>query len=193
MLLKAENISKQFNDNLLFQNLSFTINEGEVLAIEGPSGVGKSTLIRCLCGLERLTTGKIACDFPIGLVFQDFQLFPHLTVWQNLTLVANFHKIPNVEQRANELLCYFNLINKAQQHINILSGGEKQRIAIARALMLNPKILCFDEPTSALDKTATKQVIDVIQKLQNDQLGIIVVSHDQELIKSITNKVISLK
>ena len=193
MLLKALNITKQFDDNLLFQNLSFTINESEVLVIKGPSGVGKSTLIRCLCGIEKLTAGKIECDHPIGLVFQDFQLFPHLTVTQNLTLAAKYHKLSNVDQKAKELLDYFGLANKAQQHINILSGGEKQRIAIARALMLDPKILCFDEPTSALDQQAIKQVITVIKKLQDDRLGIIVVSHDQNFINDVTKNIIYLK
>lgn len=193
MLLKANNITKKFGDNVLFEELSFSIDEREVIAIQGPSGVGKSTLIRCLCGLEKLTSGNIECDKSIGLVFQDFQLFPHLTVLENLTLAANYHKLSNVDQRANNLLEYFGLTNKAQQHINILSGGEKQRIAIARALMLDPKILCFDEPTSALDQIAAKQVIDVIRKLQNDKLGIIVVSHDQKFIKELTNTIINLK
>lgn len=190
MLLKAINLSKSFETNCLFDQLSFTLNEHEILAVVGPSGIGKSTLIRCLCQLESLTSGQIIKEAPIGLVFQDFQLFPHLTVLENLTLAAKYHGISQAEQKALDLLTYFHIADKADAHINTLSGGQKQRIAIARALMLDPKILCFDEPTSALDAQTSQQVVSIIRQLQTDGLGIIIVSHDQAFIQQLTDKII---
>lgn len=192
MLITAINLSKRFSDNLLFKDLSFTLDKGQLLKITGPSGVGKSTLLRCLCDLEPLTDGKLEINGAISMVFQDFQLFPHLSVFENLTLAAKYHRINDYEERATNLLAQFGLSEKKDFRINHLSGGQKQRVAIARALMLDPQILCFDEPTSALDATATSQVATTIESLKNDGLAIIVVSHDQLFIDQLNGLTIAL-
>lgn len=192
MLITAINLNKRFSDNLLFKDLSFTLDKGQLLKITGPSGVGKSTLLRCLCDLEPLTDGKLEINGAISMVFQDFQLFPHLSVFENLTLAAKYHRINDYEERAVNLLAQFGLSEKKDFRINHLSGGQKQRVAIARALMLDPQILCFDEPTSALDATATSQVATTIESLKNDGLAIIVVSHDQLFIDQLNGLTIAL-
>lgn len=192
MLITAINLCKRFSDNLLFKDLSFTLDKGQLLKITGPSGVGKSTLLRCLCDLEPLTDGRLEINGAISMVFQDFQLFPHLSVFENLTLAAKYHRINDYEERATNLLAQFGLSEKKDFRINHLSGGQKQRVAIARALMLDPQILCFDEPTSALDATATSQVATTIESLKNDGLAIIVVSHDQLFIDQLNGLTIAL-
>ncbi len=192
MLITAINLSKRFSDNLLFKDLSFTLDKGQLLKITGPSGVGKSTLLRCLCDLEPLTDGRLEINGAISMVFQDFQLFPHLSVFENLTLAAKYHRINDYEERATNLLAQLGLSEKKDFRINHLSGGQKQRVAIARALMLDPQILCFDEPTSALDATATSQVATTIESLKNDGLAIIVVSHDQLFIDQLNGLTIAL-
>lgn len=192
MLIQAKNLYKRFGDDLLFKDLNFELDQYELLKIIGPSGVGKSTLIRCLCKLEPLTGGELVINGSIAMVFQDFQLFPHLSVYENLTLAPKHHHMSNIDERAIQLLAELDLFDKKDARITRLSGGQKQRVAIARALMLNPNILCFDEPTSALDLKATKNVAQTITKLKEKGLGIIVVTHDQDFIRQLEGKTLDL-
>ena len=192
MLIQAKNLYKRFGDDLLFKDLSFELDQYEILKIIGPSGVGKSTLIRCLCNLEPLTGGEIMINGSIAMVFQDFQLFSHLSVYENITLAPKYHHMQDIDKRALQLLAELELADKKDARISRLSGGQKQRVAIARALMLNPNILCFDEPTSALDIKATKNVAQTISKLKEKGLGIIVVTHDQDFIRQLDGKTLEL-
>ena len=165
-MLELKNISKRFKDRQILSNFNLTVEENKILAIVGPSGGGKTTLLRMLAGLEKIDSGEIIYNgesLPIdelekrnllGFVFQDFQLFPHLTVLENLVLspikTMNMSK-EEAEQKALLLLEKLGLSKQINSYSNSLSGGQKQRVALARAMMINPKIIGYDEPTSALD------------------------------------------
>jgi polar amino acid transport system ATP-binding protein len=173
--MKVRNICKSFGTEKVLDNVSFEINEN--LAIVGESGSGKTTLLRILAGLETADSGEIEYKGKIGFVFQDFNLFPHMTVWENITLSS-----PNAEE---SLLTKLGLEQKKNEYPCNLSGGQKQRVAIARALALNPDILCFDEPTSALDPVLTDSIAKLINSL--DKICI-VVTHDMEFAKKVAKQ-----
>jgi polar amino acid transport system ATP-binding protein len=173
--MKVRNICKSFGTEKVLDNVSFEINEN--LAIVGESGSGKTTLLRILAGLETADSGEIEYKGKIGFVFQDFNLFPHMTVWENITLSS-----PNAEE---SLLTKLGLEQKKNEYPYSLSGGQKQRVAIARALSLNPDILCFDEPTSALDPVLTDSIAKLINSL--DKICI-VVTHDMEFAKKVAKR-----
>jgi polar amino acid transport system ATP-binding protein len=173
--MKVRNICKSFGTEKVLDNVSFEINEN--LAIVGESGSGKTTLLRILAGLETADSGEIEYKGKIGFVFQDFNLFPHMTVWENITLSS-----PNAEE---SLLTKLGLEQKKNEYPCNLSGGQKQRVAIARALALNPDILCFDEPTSALDPVLTDSIAKLINSL--DKICI-VVTHDMEFAKKVAKR-----
>ena len=169
-VLEIKNINKSFNERKVLSNFSLNMEEGEIISIIGPSGVGKSTLLRCINGLEKIDSGEILinnkslkrkkdkiskeANLEVGLVFQDYNLFPQYSVIKNITLpLTTVLKIEKEEatKQAEELLKKMNLLEKRYSYPYELSGGERQRVAIARAVATNPKIICFDEPTSALD------------------------------------------
>src|SRR5262245_56659709 len=182
-LLRLDNVVKSFGDNLVLDGIDLEVASGEVLVVIGPSGSGKSTLLRCVNLLEPIQAGRIEFEGEeitgkgvdvsgvrsrIGIVFQQFNLFPHLTVMDNLTLAARrIRKLPRreAEQRARELLDVVGLPEKADQHPHQLSGGQQQRVAIARALMMSPKVVLFDEVTSALDPELVGEVLVVMRDL----------------------------
>ena len=196
----AEKCAKTFGADPVFENVSLRIDQGEIVCLMGPSGAGKTTLLRCLCGLELPEKGTISlsgtvlcqdghwCDpvqyrQKIGLVFQNWNLFPHWTVLRNLTEAPVRLKgmsREEAEKKARRLLEQLKIEQKAQAYPNSLSGGQKQRAAIARACMLAPEILCFDEPTSALDEQSALDVTQIIQDLAAQGLGILVVTHDEQ-------------
>ena len=207
-MLELKNISKRFKDRQILSNFNLTVEENKILAIVGPSGGGKTTLLRMLAGLEKIDSGEIIYNgesLPIdelekrnllGFVFQDFQLFPHLTVLENLVLspikTMNMSK-EEAEQKALLLLEKLGLSKQINSYSSSLSGGQKQRVALARAMMINPKIIWYDEPTSALDPELRLEVEKLI--LQNKELGItqIVVTHDLQFAENIADSILKVE
>ncbi len=192
-------ITKKFGNNIIFENLNFKAKEREITSILGPSGRGKTTLLRCLAGLENINNGtiKICGEIlnnknkdnlikNIGFVFQNLNLFPNLTVLQNLKIVLNSSK------KAQNLINKFKLNGKENEFPKNLSGGQKQRVAIARALMLEPKILIFDEPTSALDQELIQEFFKIICDLINQNRTIIIVTHDTNFAKNSSDNIFKI-
>lgn len=207
-MLELRNISKGFGDKKILSNFNVTIREKEILAIVGPSGGGKTTLLRMLAGLETIDSGEIYYNgnlVPLdelekrpllGFVFQDFQLFPHLSVLDNLTLspvkIMGMAK-DEAEEKARKLLLRLGLAEQADVYPYSLSGGQKQRVALARAMMIDPGIIGYDEPTSALDPALRLEVEKLI--LQNRELGMtqIVVTHDLQFAKNIADQLLKVE
>ena len=214
-ILKVNNIRKSFGKTEVLKDISFSLEKGEVLSIIGSSGSGKTTLLRCLNFLEIADCGKIAVDDDVifdsadkakltdekirenrlnfGLVFQNFNLFPQYTVLQNLTLAPTLLKKGDestIRTNALKMLANVGLEEKVDFYPCQLSGGQQQRVAIARALVLNPKILFFDEPTSALDPELTQEVLNVIKGLKNAGCTMVIVTHEMEFAKNVSDKVI---
>ena len=207
-MLELKNISKKFKDRQILSDFNLTVEKNKILAIVGPSGGGKTTLLRMLAGLEKIDSGEIIYNgesLPIdelekrnllGFVFQDFQLFPHLTVLENLVLspikTMNMEK-NDAEKKAIELLEKLGLEKQINNYPISLSGGQKQRVALARAMMIDPKIIGYDEPTSALDPELRLEVEKLI--LKNRELGItqIVVTHDLQFAENIADSILKVE
>ena len=203
-----KNISKRFGEKQIISDLNLKVPEKQILAIVGPSGGGKTTLLRMLAGLETIDSGDIIYngeELPLdelekrnllGFVFQDFQLFPHLTVLENLTLspikTKNVAK-EDAEKKAISLLTRLGLAEYAKAYPYSLSGGQKQRVALARAMMIDPEIIGYDEPTSALDPELRLEVEKLI--LQNRELGMtqIVVTHDLQFAENIADTILKVQ
>jgi polar amino acid transport system ATP-binding protein len=185
-MLTVKNLSKSFDGQKVIDDVSFTLGKRETLVVVGPSGEGKTTLLRLLSGLETPDSGTISGG-SVGLVFQDFNLFPQYTVLENLTLAP---QILNEKSRsAKRLLKQLGLSDKANSYPAGLSGGEKQRAAIARALMLKPDVLCLDEPTSALDPSLTNEVARIINNLKKQQTKMIIVTHDMDFCARVADRI----
>ena len=207
-MLELKNISKKFKDRQILENFNLTVEENKILAIVGPSGGGKTTLLRMLAGLEKIDSGEIIYNgesLPndelekrnlLGFVFQDFQLFPHLTVLENLVLspikTMNMSK-NDAEEKALTLLDKLGLDKQVNSYPISLSGGQKQRVALARAMMIDPKIIGYDQPTSALDPELRLEVEKLI--LKNRELGItqIVVTHDLQFAENIADSILKVE
>ena len=206
-MLELRNISKKFGDKQILKDFNLIVPEKQVLAIVGPSGGGKTTLLRMLAGLETIDSGQVIYNGEIldvtelekrnllGFVFQDFQLFPHLSVLENLTLspihTMNISK-EEAEEKAQDLLARLGLSEHAKAYPYSLSGGQKQRVALARAMMINPEIIGYDEPTSALDPALRLEVEKLI--LQNREMGMtqIVVTHDLQFAENIADSILKV-
>jgi polar amino acid transport system ATP-binding protein len=212
-ILEISDLKKSFGALEVLKKITFSVNKNDVIAVLGASGSGKSTMLRSLVHLETIDGGTIRVSGQdlvkdgvyskpqdikritsnMGMVFQQFNLFPHLTVKENLELAPRMLKketVQQIEQRSKELLDKIGLSNRASSYPGTLSGGQKQRVAIARALMLNPEILLFDEPTSSLDPELTAEVLQVMKKLAEDQMTMIVVTHEIGFAKEVANKVV---
>ena len=214
-LLEANNIKKNFGKTEVLKGISFSLEQGEVLAIIGSSGSGKTTLLRCLNFLEMPDEGTITVGSKVlfdgadqttlsdeairqnrlhfGLVFQDFNLFPQYNALENVTLAPKLLKkgtAAEIDQLGRKLLEQVGLSEKMENYPYQLSGGQKQRVAIARALALQPEVLCFDEPTSALDPELTGEVLRVIRGLKDRDTTMIVVTHEMEFARNVADKVI---
>ncbi|KXT78664.1 amino acid ABC transporter ATP-binding protein [Streptococcus sp. DD13] len=207
-MLELKNINKRFGNKDILSNFSLTIPEKKILVIVGPSGGGKTTLLRMLAGLETIDSGEILYNGQslaldelgkrnlLGFVFQDFQLFPHLSVLENLTLspikTMGMSK-EEAEKKAQQLLERLGLEQHATAYPFSLSGGQKQRVALARAMMIDPEIIGYDEPTSALDPELRLEVEKLI--LQNRELGMtqIVVTHDMQFAETIADVLLKVE
>lgn len=208
-ILEVKEISKKFDKKIILDKFSLNMKSGEIISIIGPSGAGKSTLLRCINGLEKIDDGEIIINgeliknkikkqvnLNIGLVFQDYNLFPQYSVLKNITLTLTEVLKNNKNEagrKAKEILLKMKLYERKDAYPYQLSGGEKQRLAIARTLATNPKIICFDEPTSALDPKLVKQVFKIIKELANEGKAILIVTHDIKFAESISNRIVELK
>ena len=223
-ILEVKELKKSFGKTEVLKGVSFDLNEGEVLSIIGSSGSGKTTILRCINQLETADSGFISVDGEIffdgtakkesaadrrkkqmlvGLVFQDFHLFPQYNVLDNVTLAAKLlakeredykanrkEILAEIEAKAKELLEKVGLSEKLQNYPCELSGGQKQRVSIARALIMNPRILFFDEPTSALDPELTGEILKVIKSLAEEKMTMVIVTHEMSFAKAVSTKVI---
>ncbi len=217
-VIEAKNVYKSFDNVTVLKDVSLNVNEGEVVAIIGPSGSGKSTLLRCLnqlinidsgsitvCGMSMVNTDeKGICRYAdkaalhkiqlkTGLVFQNFHLFPHYSVLKNITdapmQILKMTK-QEAQNKAYELLEKMNLSDKANAYPYQLSGGQAQRVSIARALALSPAVLFFDEPTSALDPELTVEILRVIKNLAKEKMTMVVVTHEMSFARDVADRVV---
>ena len=188
-----KNIKKSFNGVEVLKDISLKVEKGEVLGIIGPSGSGKSTLLRCATGLETADAGEIHYEGTFGLVFQNFNLFPHYSVMKNITdapLKVQKRKKEEVYAQARTLLKQMGLADRENAYPFQLSGGQQQRVSIARALCMNPKILFFDEPTSALDPELTSEILKVIKDLAAEHITMVIVTHEMTFARDISDHII---
>ena len=188
-----KHIKKSFNGQEVLRDISLTVEKGEVLSIIGPSGSGKSTLLRCATGLETPDSGEIRYTGTFGLVFQNFNLFPHYSVIKNVTdapIKVQKRRKDEVYQEARALLAKMGLSDKENAYPCQLSGGQQQRVSIARALAMNPDILFFDEPTSALDPELTGEILKVIKDLAAEHMTMVIVTHEMSFARNVSDHIL---
>ena len=205
-MIVVKGLKKDFDGFSVLNGIDLTVNKGDVVCIVGPSGCGKSTFLRCLTRLEEPTGGTVELDGTevtekdidtirarMGMVFQHFNLFPHLTVKKNLELAPSLLKLKDKEAisaRADELLARVGLADKANVYPKSLSGGQQQRIAIARALAMDPDVILLDEPTSALDPEMVGEVLELMKELAHTGITMLVVTHEMGFAREVSNRVI---
>ena len=213
-IIEIRNINKSYGENKVLNDISLKVAKGEVVSIIGPSGSGKSTLLRSIADLETIDSGSILIEgyditeksidkkekkkilLKTGMVFQNFNLFPHMTVRNNIARTLKVVKkvsAKEADEITKQMLAKVGLIDKIDNYPNELSGGQKQRAAIARAMALDPDIMLFDEPTSALDPELVKEVLDLIKKLRDEKTTMLIVSHEMKFVKEISDKVIVME
>ena len=217
MLLKTEGLFKAFNDTVVLNDINFQMDSGEVVSLVGKSGAGKTTILRCITGLETCDKGSICIDGKyicqlengkmthankaelheirksLGMVFQNYCLFPHMTVLENVTLaLTEVYKKNKQEaiETAVKMLERLDMGHKLNNKPAELSGGQKQRVAIARSCVTNPKLLCFDEPTAALDSALVKDIVNIIRGLAQEGMGILVISHDEKFVRDVSDRIL---
>ncbi|CDZ77980.1 Glutamine transport ATP-binding protein GlnQ [Legionella massiliensis] len=193
-MLTVEQACKTFGPVQVLKQLNLSVEANTIVGLAGPSGSGKSTLLRCIQGLESLESGAIHFSGKSGFMFQDFQLFPHMTVLQNLIYAPRLHnKTANHEEKAKQLLESLGIADKAQAYPHQLSGGQKQRVALARSLMMNPSLLLCDEPTSGLDLATIDDVISLLNGIKVMGVTMIIASHDLDFLSKVADRLIVLK
>lgn len=211
ILLEISHLKKQFDENVILNDLSIDVHKGEVIVIVGPSGCGKSTLLRCINALEPIQGGNIKIDGKtishdsknlteirqkIGMVFQSYELFPHLSVLDNILLApmkVQKRDKESVKKEAIELLSKVGLSNKVDSYPRELSGGQKQRVAIVRSLIMHPEVLLFDEVTAALDPEMVREVLDVMLELAAQGRTMLIVTHEMQFAKAVADRIIFLE
>lgn len=207
-MIKIKNLHKWYGKHHVLKDINIEVSPSEVLVIIGSSGSGKSTLLRCINFLEKAQKGTITIDGKevthsskklhlirrdVGMVFQHFNLFPHMTIMSNVIEgLTQVKKIPRSEalELGNQMLEKVGMLDKADTYPSMISGGQKQRVAIARALAMYPKIMLFDEPTSALDPELVGDVLEVMQKLANDGMTMVVVTHEMGFAREVADRII---
>ena len=219
MVLEVQGLSKNFAGKPVLKDVSFNLNQGEILAILGRSGAGKTTILRCINNLTKCDRGTIKVDDmylcreengvtvyakpaemleirkKLGMVFQNFNLFPHMSVMQNIIEAPiNVFGVPKqkAQEKAAELLEMLGLSDKANAYPFELSGGQQQRVAIARACALNPLVMCMDEPTSALDPELREGIATIIENLARDGMGVLIITHDMNFARRVATRIIFL-
>ena len=213
-IIELKNLKKQYSDNVILKNINLHVDRGEVVSLIGPSGSGKSTILRCIVDLESITSGEVLIEgnnltdknvdkkikkemlLKTGMVFQTFNLFPHMSVRNNIVKTLKLVKkidMTEAENITKKMLDLVGLSDKIDSFPNELSGGQKQRVAIARALALQPDIMLFDEPTSALDPELVKEVLDIIRKLKNQKITMLIVSHEMNFVREISDRIIVME
>lgn len=210
-MLKVTNLYKSFGSQKVLDDISFELERGEIMCLRGKSGAGKTTLIRCICNLDKADEGTIAIDGieslengkpnkayqnTVGMVSQGLDLFPNLTVMDNITLAPVSRKLmtkAEAEKAALALLESLEIKEKAVSYPSRLSGGEKQRVAVARACILSPSVLFFDEPTSALDINATREVANLIEDIAARGISVVIITHDETFCNMLDAKQILIE
>lgn len=209
-MIELKDVHKSFGKLEVLKGINLKVEKGDVIAIIGPSGSGKSTILRCINNLETIDSGSITIDGEemgkdekkirhmrqnLGMVFQSFNLFPHLTIYENIALAPKLiKKTPKeeLERQVDELLEKVGLLSKKENYPPQLSGGQQQRIAIARALAMNPSYMLFDEPTSALDPELIGEVLQVIKKLAQEGMTMVIVTHEMKFAYDIADRIIMM-
>lgn len=193
-MLQLINACKNFGNTTVLSQINLTIQSNTIVGLAGTSGSGKSTLLRCMQQLESLDSGEIDFSGNSGFMFQDFQLFPHMTVIKNLTYAPMLQRNSlDHREKAIELLKKLGLVNKAQAYPLQLSGGQKQRVALARSLMMQPDLLLCDEPTSGLDRATIEDVIILLNTVKEMGVTMVIASHDLDFLTKIAERVVLIK
>ena len=213
-IIEVKDLTKIYGETYALNKVNLAVNKGEVISIIGPSGSGKSTLLRTIIDLKTITSGVLYIEghdikhenlskqkkkeimLKTGMVFQNFNLFPHMSVGENIQktlLVVKKVSLSDAKLKTKEVLEKVGLSDKINNYPNELSGGQKQRVAIARAMALNPDILLFDEPTSALDPELVKEVLDIIRKLKDEKITMMIVSHEMKFVRDISDRIVVME
>ena len=213
-IIEVKDLTKIYGETYALNKVNLAVNKGEVISIIGPSGSGKSTLLRTIIDLETITSGVVYIEghdikhenlskqkkkeimLKTGMVFQNFNLFPHMSVGENIQktlLVVKKVSLSDAKLKTKEVLEKVGLSDKINNYPNELSGCQKQRVAIARAMALNPDILLFDEPTSALDPELVKEVLDIIRKLKDEKITMMIVSHEMKFVRDISDRIVVME
>ncbi|MBI2602673.1 MAG: amino acid ABC transporter ATP-binding protein [Deltaproteobacteria bacterium] len=191
-MLRIHELSIRFGSTLVLDGVSLAVEKASIVGLAGASGGGKSTLLRCIQGLEVPTLGTVHSEGNVGFMFQDFQLFPHMTVLQNLIYAPKLKGSTSYLEKAQLLLSTLGIEDKSNAFPQTLSGGQKQRVALARALMMNPEILLCDEPTSGLDASSIFEVVSLLKSINDEGVTMLIASHDRYFLKTISNRIVDL-
>lgn len=188
-MISVRNVVKSYDKKKVLNEVNLEVSSNEIVGLMGPSGCGKSTMLRCIQGLEKIDAGEIDCQGSVGFVFQDFQLFPHMTVMENL-LCAVYAKKDQFFEKAENILESLEVKGLAHMYPGTLSGGQKQRVALARALVLEPQVLLCDEPTSGLDAKTARGVSDLLKNVSKSTGSLIIASHDLPFLKETADRIV---